>query len=582
MNKTFRRRKNTKYYKKKHYKTTKHYKKKHTKKGGASGNANANAPTNAPTNAPAKAPTKATVDACDKLLDIKENDTIALHFVLGPFMEKDFEIINELSGSGDYTKVIVVAQGGIDKTKDQPWSASLLAGFPANAGMHLGTDFGDKTDNRGWYDAFKPGAFKKNVHFILQLTNSAKPATAKPGTPIFDIWKDFYSKLTDMPLKNLCLMYKVNDITNLVGAPWMHDPIEVLAVMDKIAPGVFFKKFVVTGFTGWNDGYNFIKNTDGNVGELNETFPIIVVPYKYTDKQLTEYHEQLQTCMVGVLNAAVVVNKPPTKIKHISTSIEIYDPDNLVAVSLLDKFASKLDIPHNIYVHSAEVDPKIKLTFDLMKLNNSLDDKGIEWGKKMIGLKLNYNTVANANANLAIVNKFGTDCEKYKYTSNPHPIALMSPYPPINEVGFLLYSNCRDITSKTRINYMDQDYMDQELTFMRFLCPKSIILKGNVFNQIGSNDCKITDECYCHPIRFFTPALLQGEKLGKPEEIQEEMRKHLKLLIADTQDKFEKIDENVLSWKEERERQERERQRQEQQQRALNNFKGHPNRSLRP
>ena len=141
-------------------------------------------------------------------------------------MEKDFVIIKDLSVK--YTKVIVVAQGGIDKIKEEDWSSTLLAGFPANAGMHLGTDFGDAQENRGWYDAFKPKTFDPNVHFILQLTNSAKPKG--PGSPIFTTWKDFYLELTDMPLKNLCLMYKVNgDMTTLVCAPWMHDPIEVFS-----------------------------------------------------------------------------------------------------------------------------------------------------------------------------------------------------------------------------------------------------------------------------------------------------------------------------------------------------------------
>ena len=112
--------------------------------------------------------------------------------------------------------------------------------------------------------------------------------------------------------------------------------------------------------------------------------------------------------------------------------------------------------------------------------------------------------------------------------------------------------------------------MDKELIFMHLLCPNSIILKGNVFNQIGSNDCKITDECYCHPIRFFTPALLKSTELSIPAE----MLKHLESLKIDTTREFLQINENVSSWKKWKEEEERSIR----QENALTKFKGRPNR----
>lgn len=452
-------------------------------------------------------------DLCSQMLDITEDGIqgkVALHFILGPVMDEDIKQFEALRKTHD--KVIVILQGGLDQNKNNPYSTTLMGILPANAGMNPGKPFSDK---EGWYDQLSPPNVKKykekNIFFILQLTNSAKPSGAT--SPIYRAWIDFvdHPQFPKGAMQNYLYSYKA-----ISGAPWMHDPIEVLACIDKLKPSRFFSKLKQP--LPWNRGYKF-DTTGGNFGTLGEEFNIIVCPWEHNDTQLAEYHERsLVPTMVSALNGQYFegfetdekgteylkvkeISQDPDAKLSITLSIEIYDPDNLFACKLLETFCSKLGIKLEVIVHSAYIDLDVPFTMNLMELRDNISTESQDWILKQYAIKDKFDgplyivrkdTPPEKVIDEHIINKI-----KY-YNQHPKPVGLLPPFSDpefplaIAIAGYFICSNGRELKAETKRSA----FVDHEMILMKRLFPTSLIRPGNLFNQLGNGDYKFTEATF--------------------------------------------------------------------------------------
>lgn len=443
--------------------------------------------------------------------------SVAFHFVLGPIMRSDRIMIEALRHN--HEKVIVVAQGGLNPSRNEPWSTTLLAAFPANAGMNLGYDFANANGDSeyGWYDAFNTNNIledqKNGIHYIIQLTNSAKPrgrVATDPLTPIEIQWLNFVDSLNtpaSASIRDLIHAYKYIS-GNL---PWMHDPLLVLAVMNLCFPNKFFPYVDPCGT--WNEGYNF-NVINGISGNLSAEFPIVVVPYKHNDDQLRQYHSAMKDLLAKILNTNTFINDPnridPTKKISITTSIEIYDSDNMVASKVLDIFTNALK-EHGrmpIILHSAHLSHEIPFNNKLMFCARPILREGKKWVKQCLTQKNMYNATYGAVAPTVTHADVNTTIDTYnaKAPTYATPVSLMPPPGGlIDLVGFIMYAGCRDHTNPPHPNGL---YLAQDQSFIRSLHQNCIVIPGGTYNKPNSMQCKFSEDAFCVIHSFFTPNTL--------------------------------------------------------------------------
>uniref|UniRef100_A0A6C0ETK7 Uncharacterized protein n=1 Tax=viral metagenome TaxID=1070528 RepID=A0A6C0ETK7_9ZZZZ len=476
-----------------------------------------------------------------------------LYYIIGPVTETDISLIEHYQDDAKYTDIVVVLQGGLDTTPNMPWSSSLMGCIPANAGMNPGKKF-FPDGGRGWYDLLNDTKFKEldKVNIICQTTNSAKPGE---GDDPRKTWKDIYKDDSDgknyfdkfPAIKNLIKMYD-----EFTGAPWQHDPIAVIHSIILLFPNFFSDKTIKTFFdNAEQQEINFTKSVDGIISinhEFNIENPntflnttkqkIYVVPYKETTDMKNNFQKRKER-LFELLNYLVPsVNTGENDFEKnkfeknkfekndfvkIICSLEIYDPDNLLALKCIESLAKRLNIPLDIIVHYQVYPTNIKFAKDVSIIYNYNEPESFDKNFIINNIRNidNYNEIQNS-----IMNGFNGNIFTFK------PSIGKSYFP-----GMLMYSQSRNEYKESNT------YEKAELEFVKSLVtmtpsnPKITVSIGSIYG--GKHGYTITAKNLLHPISMISKKQLST--------IKTDMKVIIKNCLNTTIKEKKRV-ENVKSW----------------------------------
>jgi hypothetical protein len=497
-----------------------------------------------------------------------------LYYIIGPVTEKDITLIEEYNANSAYTDIVVVLQGGIDPDTTKEWSTTLMGALPANAGMNPGQKFfQDKMKQRGWYDLLDSAKLKSldKVSVICQTTNSAKPGFDTKD-PRNTVWKqlyddEFFNQNTQFTsIKNLIKMYD-----EFTGAPWQHDPIAVIHSISLLIPGFFENDPLLEMFDTNSQHIDFTNNLDGIITESSINFAknrkdivdtffeeikgkgnIYVVPYKENKIQMKDRGEIRKKYLFKLLEE--LTDKPTTTIespfKKIICSLEIYDPDNLLALKCIQGLSKKLNVELDVIVHYQKYPKNIKFIKNVVSLFNYLDEstfdkqilnESIENVKHFNDIKDDIKPSDLLQYFTGIIPAFTGELNKVKTS-------------PFNKYisGFLMYSQLRN-EFKSSMDDESLTYIVEETDFINWLLngsnvngskvnvPKVNVIEGSVYG--GMNGYTISLANVLHPISMFTKEELDDTKLNIPKII----KKCINTSVLNT----ERVS-NINSWNETR------------------------------
>ena len=479
------------------------------------------------------------------LLNLPTTGEKILYYIIGPVTEKDIKRIEEYNADPAYTDIVVVLQGGIDPDTTKEWSTTLMGALPANAGMNPGQKFfQDKNKQRGWYDLLDSDKLKSlnKISVICQTTNSAKPGTNIKDENKLDsdprniLWKklynnDFFNKNTQFtPIKNLIKMYD-----EFTAAPWQHDPIAVIHSISLLIPGFFEKDPLLEMFNTNAQYINFTQNLDGIItdSEINFAEPtdgkdivnnfltimkgsgnIYVIPYKETKEVMNargvkriEYLFELLDQLTGI-----TITPIESPFKKIICSLEIYDPDNLLALKCIQGLSKKLNVELEVIVHYQRYPTNIKFIKNVIDIYNYKDESVIDTDMldKSIQNVQTFNHISDIvipYTNGLIQTNFTGLIPAYTEILNNNNNNPLNKY----ISGFLMYSQLRnEFKLPNEIN----TFKTEETEFIKWLLDNSkvTITEGSIYGGIDGYTISVAN--VLHPISMFTKNNLLDDKLN--------------------------------------------------------------------
>ena len=495
-----------------------------------------------------------------------------LYYIIGPVTDSDITIIEKYDKEDTYSNIVVILQGGIDPDIRQEYSTTLMGAFPANAGMNPGTKF-HKTPNpteRGWYDLLNTEKLTslKKVSVICQTTNSAKPKPGIMDDPRSVLWKKLhenpvFDNLNLIPIKNLIKIYD-----NFTNAPWQHDPIAVIHSILLLMPQFFeeHKNELNTMFEPKTAQYiDFSSSTDGIIVEdsdnpvsikemtidveqfLNKTKgkgQSYVIPYKENTQEMNHRGIIRKAHLITLLEK--LVDKPNTNkpkpdasgFTKIICSLEIYDPDNLLALKCVEALSIALSIELEIVVHYQKYPANIKFIKEVNSVNNYNDESTFDKNHINDSIKniTNYNGITIENTSIDLINKnFKGNIFLFSQNLDKTP-NLLNRY----ISGLLMYSQTRN---EFKIEKDIMTFEKEEENFIKFLLNPDSKIKvspGSIYGGMTGYTISIAN--VLHPVSMFTRADLNNPYLDIPAIIT----KCINTSILNT-DRLE----NIKSWNDE-------------------------------
>jgi hypothetical protein len=489
---------------------------------------------------------------------VTQTPEFILYYIIGPVTELDITKIEELNGSVKENEyIIVVLQGGVDdgsKDKSNPiWASTLMAALPANAAMNPGKRFNPESKQLGWYDLLNTEKLSTltKVRVICQTTNSAKP-----GLNLTDPRKKEWINLADNEFfKKDNLPVTLREIQKLIicydkftDAPWQHDPIAVIHSILLLLPDYFIKdtkytdekhKTIMEMFNQPPQEIDFTKMLEGDIIEkTTEVHPyynegiininsfldttkdkICVIPYKESFDMMNErckLRKQLLFILLDELIKPREKYKGETKINKILCSLEIYDPDNLVALKCIESLAQTLNVKLDVYVHNQPIPTNINFIKNVISINNYKEEfknNTIQQNIiKNIELVKNYNTLTNEPFNEKCLDLFKGNLANFKDILDINNKSQLNKY----IIGFLMYSQVLD-EFKNEYKY----YVDEEYNFIKLLMETSEFTKNNINifrgKKYGENGFTISAKNVLHPISMLNNNLINKYFTSKPE-----------------------------------------------------------------
>jgi hypothetical protein len=213
-----------------------------------------------------------------------------------------------------------------------------------------------------------------------------------------------------------------------------------------------------------------------------------------------------------MLNDGKVPNEGNTDKKiAISTSIEIYDSDNMVASKCLEFFVNFIK-GHGgfpIIVHSAQLALDIPFNNKLMAIARNITPQGKEWVKQCLQKRNAYDLKYGAIASTLTDDNVDTVIDTLN-AGNPtynNPVNMLGPGAPAFAaltpiIGFVPYAGCKDATHRTAV------YHSQDQKFIGSLHPNGYVIPGGKYNKPDRLQCKFSEDAYCVIHSFFSKTQL--------------------------------------------------------------------------